>query len=265
METNMEKVLSGKVAIVTGAGRGIGRGIAVELAAEGAKVIVASRGQSSIERTVHEICAAGNEAHGIQCDVADPDAIRNTVAETVERYGRLDILVNNAQAYGPPGKTPLGRMPTEDVDIAAWQYLFDTGPTASLRFMQAAFPFLKESGAGRVINFGSYYGQIGFAETAAYNSAKEAIRGLSRTAAREWGKHNITVNVINPALRSDSLDSFIRNRPEEAAVVLEQIPLQRYGDIFKDGGRVAVFLAGPDSSYLTGMTFQLDGGLFMHP
>jgi len=263
----MQKTLQDKVAIVTGAGRGIGRGIAVEFAKAGAKVVVASRGTSSIDRTVGEIEAAGGTALGVPCNVADPAAIERTVAGAVEHFGRLDIMVNNAQSHGSAANpAPMPALtPFEDFRDDHWEHTFETGPMASYRFMKAAFPYLKASGAGRVINFGSFWGQIGYEGAVAYDAAKEAIRGLSRAAAREWGKYGITVNVINPMLQSDSMDVFIRDHPDAAQAALSQIPMRRFGDIFKDGGRFAVFLAGPDAAYLTGMTFQLDGGMFMTP
>jgi NAD(P)-dependent dehydrogenase (short-subunit alcohol dehydrogenase family) len=263
----MHKTLQDKVAIVTGAGRGIGRGIAVEFAKAGAKVVVASRGTNSIDRTVGEIEAAGGIAIGVACNVADPSAIQRTIAAAAERFGRLDILVNNAQSHGSadkPAPTP-ALTPFEEFRDGDWDHTFATGPTATYRFMKAAFPLLKASGAGRVINFGSFWGQIGYEGAVAYDAAKEAIRGLSRTAAREWGKYGITVNVINPMLQSDSMDVFIREHPSAAQAMLDQIPMRRFGDIFKDGGRFAVYLAGPEAGYLTGMTFQLDGGMFMSP
>jgi len=263
----MGDILKGKAAIVTGAGRGIGRGIAVELAREGAKVVVASRSQGSIDRTVKEITDEGNVAVGALCDVGDHDHIKRTVAEAVERFGRLDILVNNAQSFGAreaPAPNPV-LTPLEDFNDGEWERTFETGPTATYRFMKAAFPHLKASGAGRVINMGSYWGQVGYVGSAAYNSAKEAIRGLTRTGAREWGQYGITVNVINPTIASDALIYFRDHNPEASSRTLENIPMRRYGDIYADGGRIAVFLAGPDAAYLTGMTFMVDGGKFMTP
>jgi NAD(P)-dependent dehydrogenase (short-subunit alcohol dehydrogenase family) len=115
--------------------------------------------------------------------------------------------------------------------------------------MKAVFPWMKDRG-GKIINFGSSLGQIGGEGTAAYNATKEAIRALSRTAAREWGKYKINVNVINPAVVTDAM--------------LGQVPLRRWGDPVKDAGGLAVFLASSDADYLTGMTFQLDGGGSMH-
>lgn len=263
----MGELLTGRVAVVTGAGRGIGRGIAVELAREGAKVMVASRSQGSIDATLGEIATAGGEAMGRVCDVGDARQIAATVAETVERLGALDILVNNAQSFGTarqPAPTPV-LTPLERFDDGEWERTFATGPTATYHFMKAAFPHLKASGAGRVINFGSYWGQVGYEGSAAYNAAKEAIRGLTRTAAREWGRYGITANVINPAIASDALKSFVANQPDRAEQAVQAIPMRRYGDIYADGGRLAVFLASDDASFLTGMTFQADGGLFMHP
>jgi NAD(P)-dependent dehydrogenase (short-subunit alcohol dehydrogenase family) len=263
----MTRTLKGKAAIVTGAGRGIGRGIAVELAKEGAQVVVASRSQSTVDRTVAEIAALGGSAIGALCDVGDPEAIRDTVEAAVSAFGRLDILVNNAQSFGTlehPTATPV-LTPLESFSDEEWGRTFQTGPTASYLFMKAAFPHLQASGSGRIINFGSYWGQTGYAGSVAYNAAKEAIRGLTRTAAREWGQHGITVNCINPALASDALESFVRDHPSAAHEAMQHIPMRRYGDIFSDGGRIACFLAGPDAAFLTGMTFQVDGGLFMVP
>jgi NAD(P)-dependent dehydrogenase (short-subunit alcohol dehydrogenase family) len=260
-------VLKGKVAIVTGASRGIGRGIAHAFAAEGAKVVVVSRTREGVDRVAAEIREAGGTATGIVCDVADAAAIRATVDKTVAAFGGIDILVNNAQGFGsaaaPAASTVL--TPLENLPEADWDFSFATGVTASLRFMQAAFPHLKKGGAGRVINFGSCWGQTGFEGAAAYNANKEAIRGLSRTAAREWGRHGITVNIINPVISTDAFANYVRDVPEAADAMLKQIPVARYGDPEQDAGRIAVFIAGPDSGFLTGMTFQVDGGYYMHP
>lgn len=263
----MAGILEGRVAIVTGSGRGIGRGIAVEYAKEGAKVVVASRSQGSIDDTLKEIAGFGGTAIGATCDVGEHADILATVARAVDTFGGIDILVNNAQAFGTrehPDPSPV-ITPIEDFRDEEWERTILTGPTASYRFMKAAFPHLKASGQGRVINFGSYWGQIGFAGSVAYNAAKEAIRGLTRTAAREWGQHGITCNVINPAIETDAMRNHQKANPEASRAAMMQVPMRRFGDIYSDGGRIAVFLAGPDSAFLTGMTFQVDGGMFMYP
>jgi NAD(P)-dependent dehydrogenase (short-subunit alcohol dehydrogenase family) len=263
----MAGILEGRVAIVTGSGRGIGRGIATELAKEGAKVVVASRSQGSIDETLKGIEEAGGTAVGVTCDVGEHADIKATVAKAVDTWGRLDILVNNAQAFGTKEKPDPSPVLTaiEDFRDEEWERTLLTGVTASYRFMKAAFPHLKASGHGRIINLGSQWGQVGNAGSVAYNAGKEAIRGLTRTGAREWGQHGITVNVINPTVETDALRNHARVNPELSHESMLQIPMKRYGDIYKDAGRIAVFIAGPDASFLTGMTFMVDGGHFMAP
>lgn len=263
----MSGVLKDRVAIVTGSGRGIGRGIAVEYAKEGAKVVVASRSQGSIDGTLSEIESIGGTAIGVTCDVGNHDDIRTAVATAADKFGGIDILVNNAQSFGT-AEAPdasCGVTPLEDYRDAEWEHTFQTGPTASYRFMKAAFPYLKASGAGRIINFGSSYGQMGFPGTVAYNAAKEATRTLTRTAANEWGQFGITCNVINPAVETDSFRDYVALHPEFIPQELPRIPMRRFGHPYSDAGRVAVFIAGPDSSFLTGMTFMVDGGFFLYP
>lgn len=263
----MSGTLQGRVAIVTGSGRGIGRGIAVEFAREGAKVVVASRSQSSVDSTCNEIEAFGGTAFGVTCDVGSHEDIKRTVAETVEQFGAVDILVNNAQSFGIPEapEASCGTMPLEDYRDAEWAYTFQTGPTASYLFMKAAFPYLKSSGHGRVINFGSSYGQMGYPGTVAYNAGKEAIRALTRTAANEWGQYGINCNVVSPAVETDAFKDYVSAHPEFLAQELPRVPMRRFGHPYKDAGRIAVFLAGDDASFLTGMTFMVDGGFFMYP
>lgn len=263
----MSGVLNGRVAIVTGSGRGIGRGIAVEFAKEGAKVVVASRSQGSIDETLQQINDAGGTAIGAVCDVGNHDHIKATVAKAVDTYGALDILVNNAQAFGTLEKPDPSPVLTaiEDFRDEEWDRTLLTGVTASYRFMKAAFPHLKASGRGRVINFGSNWGQMGNAGSVAYNAGKEAIRGLTRTAAREWGQYGITCNVYNPAIETDAMRNHIKVNPEIVKSAKQAVPMRRFGDIYEDGGRVAVFIASDDASFLTGMTFMVDGGMFMYP
>jgi len=258
--------LAGKSAIVTGAGRGIGRGVALAFAREGAKVMVASRTPSTVEEVVGAIRSEGGAAVGLACDVGHHDQIKAMVARTVEAFGGVDILVNNAQGFGTeahPVGTPV-ITPLETFPEAEWEYTLRTGPLATLRAMQAAFPYMRDKG-GKIINFGSRRGQIGYAGTTAYNAAKEAIRALSRTAAREWGQYGINVNVINPLVMSHSLETFQAQYSAQASDALKEVPMRRYGDPERDAGPLAVFLASPGSDYLTGMTFMLDGGFYMTP
>ncbi|MET0660479.1 MAG: SDR family NAD(P)-dependent oxidoreductase [Steroidobacteraceae bacterium] len=258
--------LADKVAIVTGAGRGIGRAIALAFAAEGAKVVVASRSADTVQAVCGEIEAAGGRALGATCDVADKAQIQTLVARAVEIFGTVDILVNNAQSFGTRGdpKPYPSRRGVEDSLDEEWDYTLRTGLMATLWGMQAVFPIMKAKGGGKIINFGSMAGQRGEARTAPYNATKEAIRSLTRTAAREWGRYKINVNVINPAALSHALQAVQRDfglppGTENAA----HIPLRRLGDPLKDIAPVAVFLASADSDYVTGMTVMADGGLLM--
>jgi NAD(P)-dependent dehydrogenase (short-subunit alcohol dehydrogenase family) len=259
--------LVGKTAIVTGAGRGIGRGIAIALAEEGARVVVSSRSEGPIAKVVSEIEAAGGVALGAVCDVGDKRAIEATVRRAVEAFGGLDILVNNAQSFGC-AEQPAGHpviTPLEEFRDGEWEFTFRTGATASFWFMKAAFPHLKASGEGRIINFGSHWGQMGYEGAVAYNATKEAIRGLTRTAAREWGKYGITCNVIVPAIETEALIEYKQHHPERMNAMVETIPMRRYGDPLEDAGRIAAFIASTDARHLTGMTFNVNGGYFMYP
>ena len=257
--------LKGKVAIVTGAGQGIGRGISLVYAAEGAKVVVASRTASSAQRVEEEIRDRGGKAMSICCDVGHEEQIKRMVADAVTAFGPIDILVNNAQSFGTaehPDNYPHPRRVEESL-TAEWDFTLRTGLYGSLWCMQAVFPYMKERG-GKIINFGSMSGQRGERGTVAYNATKEAIRALTRTAAREWAKYKINVNVMNPAAHSRALGEAQRDHPPKTDPGLA-IPMGRLGDPEQDIGAVAVFLAASDSDYVTGMTMMVDGGLLMGP
>jgi 2-hydroxycyclohexanecarboxyl-CoA dehydrogenase len=258
--------LDGKVAIVTGAGRGIGRAIALEYAREGARVVVASRTASTVGSVVVEVEALGAMALGVTVDVGERAEVDRMVAATIERFGSVDILVNNAQAFGTkaePAGSP-GYVPLETFTDELWDYTFQTGLKASLYGMQAVFPHMRERG-GKIINFGSGNGIGAMKGTAAYNATKEAIRALSRTAAAEWGKYNICVNVIIPTIVTDSAEAFFEARPGIREKLVTQIPLRRFGDVDRDIGPVAVFLASSDSDFVTGQALHVDGGQILRP
>jgi 2-hydroxycyclohexanecarboxyl-CoA dehydrogenase len=243
--------LDGKVAIVTGAGQGVGRGIALALAADGARVVVAGRTLDKVERVAKEIAERGDSALPVRCDVsvrADIDAL---VATTVGEYGTIDILVNNAQSSSQ------GRLETiTEADIGR---NLGSGPIAALWCMQACLPHLKKHG-GTVINLGSSTGVLGDPGFGAYAMAKEAIRGLTKVAAREWGRYGITVNVICPAAASPASEAFFEAHPEHRARIEREIPLGWFGRAEEDIGRACVALASDDLGYLTGATLMLDGG-----
>lgn len=237
--------LNGKIAIVTGAGRGIGRATANLFAAEGAKVAVLSRTPANVEAVVADITAAGGTALGIVCDIGDADQITAAIDTVVATYGGIDILVNNAFDPAAPFSSIL------DLSVAQLQRNFDLGPIAYLRLMQAAYPYLKASGAGRVINFGSLAGVLGMTGYGPYNMAKEAVRALTRTAAREWAADHITVNNVMPVA-----ETWDKDTPVPAPTN----PLGRFGSPEEDVAPVVLFLASKDAQFLTGYSLNPDGG-----
>ncbi len=265
MSTQVPGRLAGKVAIVTGAGRGIGRAIAIALAREDAAITVSSRTASTVESVVGEITALGGRATGVTCDVGSRPDVDAMIARTIEEFGAVDILVNNAQGFGTaeqPAGSP-GYIPIESFPDDTWDYTFQTGVKGTLYGMQAVFPHMRERG-GKIINFGSGNGVTAMKGTVAYNANKEAIRALTRTAANEWGKYAICVNVLVPTIVTDSARDFLEARPGIEEKLIAGIPLRRMGDVDRDIGPVAVFLASSDSDFMTGQTIHVDGGQILH-
>jgi len=236
--------LNGKVAIVMGAGRGIGRATAKLFAAEGAKVAVLSLTQANIDAVVADITAAGGTAIGVSCDVRDAEQITAAVDKVATTWGGIDIPVNNA--FDPSSVFS----PVLDLSAEQLQRNFDIGPVAYLRMMQACHPYLKASGEGRIINMGSASGLLGMVGYAPYGIAKEAVRALTRVAAREWGSDKITVNNVMPIA-----DTFGSDRPPLPNV------FDRNGSPEQDIAPVILFLATKDAQFITGYSLTPDGGM----
>ncbi|MCK9506251.1 MAG: SDR family oxidoreductase [Porticoccaceae bacterium] len=245
--------LSGLVAIVTGAGQGVGQGVALALAKAGARVTAASKTEAKLTETRALIEQAGGTVHTMAADVCEAEDIARIVDETIEKFGRIDILVNNAQ------QAALGPLLT--LDDEGYQQTFQSGPLAVFRLMRACHPHLKASGAGSVINLASS-AAINWNTTGAgvYGSMKQAIRTLSHAAACEWGPDNIRVNTIAPLAASPSLKGWLEALPDGPDEFLATIPLRRVGDPETDIGSLVVFLASNDSGYITGATIPVDGG-----
>ncbi len=252
----MDDRLEGRVAIVTGSGQGIGRGIATAFARAGARCVIADLDQESGRRVVGELEGLGREATFVACDVTERSSVDGAVAHAIETFGHLDVLVNNAQR-APHERTPILDHTDDTVDLC-----FDSGFRGTLYFMQAAHAHLKESG-GRIINIGSAAGSEGLSGQAAYGATKEAIRALSKTAAREWGRDGIGVNVILPLAKSPGVAAMLEHDPKFESRMTAGQPIGRIGDCELDIGPVAVFLASDDSRYVTGQTIPADGGSYM--
>lgn len=244
--------LAGRVALVTGAGQGVGRGIALALAKEGASIVLAGRTLSKCQGVSDEIAALGGIAIAIRCDVGERSDVGAAVTAAVAEFGGLDALVNNAQSA-------VQRLLVETTD-ADVELSHRSGPLAVLYGMQAAYPHLVSRGGGSIVNFGSSTAIDGNATFGSYAMAKEAIRGLSRVAAREWGRDGIRVNVVVPSALSPAAEAFRDARPEAYQRQVDRIPLRRMGDAETDIGRAVVSLISDDLSYMTGQTIMLTGG-----
>lgn len=243
------KRLEGKVAIVTGAGQGIGRGIAIAFAKEGASVVLATRTVSKAEDAVHEIEAFGGKALALSCDVKDYDQVREVVKKTVEVFGTVDILYNNAQQF--VFDKLLVDNTDEDLDV-----VFNSGFRAAFHFMKECYPIMAAKGKGVVINTASAVGVLCIPGYLAYASNKEAIRAMTRVAAREWGPVGIRCNCICPMAETISMTDMQRE-VLPGMMALGKIPS------IEQIGEVAVFLASDESSCMTGISMFADSGMLI--
>ena len=249
--------LTGRTAIVTGAGQGVGRGIAHALALAGANVVVAARRAETGEPVAAEIGERGGEAVCIETDVTRRDAMERCVASTVERYGSLEIMVHNAFRGGTPHRL-------ESVDLDVWEHNSRTAVWGTFYSAALAFPHLRDAGArGRLILLSSPAGVEGSVNLPVYSAVKAAQRSMAKSLSREWGPHGITVNCIAPVAETPALATAFAENPVLKERVEERASLRRIGDAERDIGGVAVFLASDEGGYVTGQTVVCDGGSFM--
>lgn len=250
-------LLEGKIALVTGAGNGIGRGVARRLVRDGAAVVVADidaeRGTAAAEELGAEL---GGNALFVRTDVAKKEDIFAAIEKTRDHFGGLDVLVNNA--YAPTPELLLEKKTDEML-----QAHLNTGVWAVWWAMRAALPHFKARGGGQIINFYSIDAQVGAWLHADYNLTKTAILGLTRTAAAEWGRFNIRVNCIAPTAAGATFEKLCREIPGFREAAAARKPLGRQGDPEEDIGPVVVFLASEMSRYITGELINVDGGLHL--
>lgn len=243
--------LQDKVVVITGGAGGIGSGMAFAMAKQGAKIAIVDLNKDEGKKMEKELQAISPESTFIKADLLDHTNLPKVIEQVAKQFGKLDVLVNNAHASR---QAKFENITQEDMDLS-----FGTGFYPTFYLMQAAFPYLKET-KGNVINFASGAGLNGQKTQTAYAAAKEAIRGISKVAANEWGEYGITVNIISPIAATPGVKAWAKAYPEMYQATLSQIPLGRMGDPEDDIGPVAVFLASEDSKYITGQTFMVDGG-----
>jgi 3-oxoacyl-[acyl-carrier protein] reductase len=251
IEDNEMSLLKDQVAIVTGASRGIGRAIALQLASQGAKVVVNYASSSTAaDEVVAEITAAGGEAIALQADVSQENQVDTLIKTTLEKFQRVDILVNNA---GITRDTLLLRMKLEE-----WQAVIDLNLTGVFLCTKVVSKIMLKQRSGRIINIASVAGQMGNPGQANYSAAKAGVIGFTKTVAKELSSRGITVNAVAPGFITTDMTSDIK-----ADGILQYIPLGRFGKPEEIAGMVRFLASDPAAAYITGQVFNVDGGMVM--
>ena len=243
--------LQGKVAIVTGASRGIGRSTALALASEGAKVVVNYASSSSAaDQVVAEITAMGSEAIAVAADVSKADQVDVLINTAMEKWGRIDVFVNNA---GITRDTLLLRMKIED-----WQAVIDLNLTGVFLCTRAVSKIMLKQRSGRIVNITSVAGQMGNPGQANYSAAKAGVIGFTKTVAKELASRGITVNAVAPGFITTDMTQDLKSDE-----ILKFIPLNRYGQPEEVAGMICFLAAAPAAAYITGQVMNVDGGMVM--
>jgi NAD(P)-dependent dehydrogenase (short-subunit alcohol dehydrogenase family) len=240
-----------KVAMVTGATRGLGEVAAKALAKAGAEVAVCGRSEPDLERVSSEIDSLGKKSIGFRMDVTSKMEIQKTVAQILEDFGKIDILVNNA---GVNFRIPVLEFPEEE-----WDRVISTNLKGYFLVAQAVAPQMIERGYGKVINISSILGTVGLPDQLAYCASKGGINQMTKVMALEWAKRGVRVNAIGPTYFETELVAQIRNDPERFHFITDRTPMGRWGDPMELEG-VVIFLASPASDFITGQTIYIDGG-----
>ena len=244
--------MQGKVAIITGGSRGLGKAMASALAEAGANVVVCSRSADKVRTVAEELQSTyGPTCRGYGCDVSDPEQVKSLVARVIEEFGQIDVLINNAGINI--------RGPIEKLSLDEFRQVMDTNHTGSWLACRAVASHMKARRYGRVINVGSTQSVVAIPERTPYGSSKGAVLMLTRTLALEWAPYNITVNAILPGPFGTEMNRPVMEDPKKYKVFAAQVPLGRWGEVEEIGG-LALFLASDASSFVTGAAICIDGG-----
>lgn len=243
--------LNGKVCIVTGASRGLGRAMAVALAEAGADVVVTARTEPALVETANAIAAHGRRSLAVPCDVHDSKSVAAMVDRAIAEFGRIDVLINNA---GGGDMKPLVEMSEEE-----WLRIVDLNVNSMFRLCKAVGPHMIEAGKGKVINMSSMYGLVGEKNVTAYCASKGAIIQFTRALALEWAQHNITVTALAPGYIYTERTSRVFDDPKVSAVLTSRVPLGRIGQP-EELGPLVVYLSSDASDFMTGSVVVIDGG-----
>ncbi|MEL6399472.1 MAG: 3-oxoacyl-[acyl-carrier-protein] reductase [Cyanobacteria bacterium J06626_4] len=248
----MSALLIDQVAVVTGASRGIGRATAISLAAEGAHVVVNyARSSEAADAVVATITGDGGSAIALQADVSQADQVEALIKATTEKWGRVDVLVNNA---GITRDTLLLRMKPED-----WQAVIDLNLTGVFLCTRAVSKLMLKQRSGRIINIASVAGLMGNPGQANYSAAKAGVIGFTKTIAKEMSSRSVTVNAVAPGFIKTDMTEDLSNTEE----ILKYIPLGRYGEATEVAGLIRFLAADPAAAYITGQVLTIDGGMVM--
>ena len=246
-----DKKLKGRVAVITGASKGLGKAMALALAADGAKIVLIARNAGPLEEAAAEVRALGVEAVAIPADVADEAQVERLRAEVVARFGQVHILINNAGMNL--------RKPLADFTLAEWRLVLDTNLTSAFLMSRAFIPHLVSGGGGRIINLTSMMSHISLPGRVPYSSSKAGLLGFTKALALEMAPRRITVNGISPGPCATEINLPLLNNPEVSRQFTERIPLGRWGKV-EEIGALAAHLCSDSAEFITGTDIVIDGG-----